>query len=179
MAAALDFHEWSREELAELAGWGVYREGRAIVECGGVSALEWQHTVLKGIVTTAGGVFQAEFDMRSRVFPVNRCACPVGRRRQVCAHAIALCIAFQRGQAAPVAPPPVAPAPEGLEGSGTIGEATPTGGLSAGVTSVQVAADGEGLRFRLVLPPNLPAAAQRNAVIVKLEYETASGVVVP
>lgn len=171
MATALDFQEWSREELAELAGWGPYREGRDIVERGGVTGLEWQHPVLKGTVTTDGVVFQAEFDVRSRVFPVNRCECPIGRRRQVCAHAIAICIAFQRAPASPASPAVVAPLAEG--------EVQPLGEPSPEVGSLQVAPDGECLRFRMVLPPNLAAAAQRNAVIVKLEYETASGLVAP
>lgn len=173
MAAALDFQEWSREELAEFAGWGPYREGRAIVERGGVSALEWEYPVLKGIVTTGGDIFETAFDVRSRVFPVNRCSCPVGRRRQVCSHAIALCLAFQREEAVSGVAHPAA---EAVADSADAGS-EPAGELP--VSSMQVSSDGESLRFRFVLPPNLGAAAERNAVIVKLEYETPSGIVAP
>ncbi|MEY3000136.1 MAG: hypothetical protein RL648_350 [Verrucomicrobiota bacterium] len=171
MAGALDFQEWSREELAGLAGWTPYREARAIVESGGVSDLDWKFPVLQGSVRSAADVFHAQFEVRSRVFPVNRCDCPVGRRRQVCVHAIALCLAFQRGGERPAVVP--VSSSEATDPEPSEPEATPL------VQSLQVAAEGEAFAFRIILPPNLEAAAQRNAVIVKLEYETPTGALAP
>lgn len=171
MAGALDFQEWSRDELAELADWTTYREARKLVSIGAVSELRWQHPVLEGVVQTAAGVYNPVFDLRSRVFPVNRCSCAIGRRRQVCAHAIALCIAFQNEQT-----PVKAETAEAVESEK---EAVVETSTRDAIQSLRLSSNGERMRFRLVLPPNIEAAAQRNAVVVKLEYELDSGVVAP
>jgi superfamily II DNA or RNA helicase len=168
MAGALDYQDWSREELAELAGWTVYREARKWVNAGAVRDLEWDHPVLQGSVTTNEGSYHPVFDLRSHVFPVNRCDCAVGRRRQVCAHAVAICLAFQQ------------PKPVGKAAAPTEPVAEPTAhGALVGPQSLRLANGGEPLSFRLTLPPNLEAAVERNAIVIKLEYATAGKVVTP
>lgn len=159
--AYLDLPDLSRDNLVELGGWAVYREGRDLAEGKAVSRFSWEHPVLSGEVRIAGQSFFPRLNLRSITFAENQCSCPAGRQGRVCSHAIALCLTVQKASQESLLPPE--------EPARTDAEAAPTQPL---LCSLQVT-DGNGkpLHFRVLLPPNLESAAQRNLIMVKVEAQ--------
>ncbi|HKJ90913.1 MAG TPA: SWIM zinc finger family protein, partial [Oceanipulchritudo sp.] len=92
----LSFPEFTREGLAELGGWSLLREGRTLFRAGAVNAVGWERPLLTGSVLDKGVTYEPVLDLRSLTFVRNTCTCPTGRRGQVCAHALALCLQAQR-----------------------------------------------------------------------------------
>jgi superfamily II DNA or RNA helicase len=168
----LDLPEFTRESLAELGGWTALRQARQIRDGGRVKSVTWNAPVLSGTVEERGEPLEVELDLRSLTFPRNRCSCPTGRRGQVCPHAIALCLEIRSRAAAEAArPAPVPPAPPAPE-------AAPEAPAPA-LRSLRVSDDGEPLGVRIILPPNLEAAAARNAIVMRLGFVQAGASVAP
>jgi superfamily II DNA or RNA helicase len=171
--AFLDLPDLTREALAELGGWTALRQARRIIEEGRVRAVDWRAPVIEGRVEEHGRVMETALDLRSLTFPRVRCGCPDGRRGQVCAHAIALCLAIRRKAEEQAA----APAPQ-LAAAGQQAKAEPSKGQAAPAAapdgpvlrSLRVDPGGEPLGIRLWLPPNLEAAAKRNAIVSRLVF---------
>ena len=148
--------------LRELAGTLCFRAGERLFESHQVRASSWEPPVLKGEVADGGEVFSPELNLRSTVFADNRCTCSDGRRRKVCAHAVAAALHYEAArreaaaaklEAEPEAaaePPPVAPPEPHLR-------------------SISLSEEGTPLRLLVFLPPNLEQAAQRQAIVVKLD----------
>ena len=155
--------DFDRSFLLELAGGLVFKQAERLFEAGAVTAVAWESPILTGTVTGIDDTYQPKLNLRSTVFAVNHCNCLEGRRRKVCAHAIAIALhyeALKHEQAHAAQPHPdfvAEPEPE------------PEAAKSRGVRSIKLSAAGDTLRMLVFLPPNLPAAAERDAIVVKLD----------
>lgn len=173
----LSFPEFSREGLAELGGWSLLRQGRALFRAGTVKAVGWEQPILSGTVEDKGVAYEPVLDLRSLTFVRNTCGCPAGRRGQVCAHALALCLeAQQRAEggekASQKSTKTVAEEEAVVE---TVVQCPP----SRELRTLRLDDSGTSLTAELTLPPNLEAAARRNAVVVKLAFRVEGRVVSP
>jgi len=152
---------FDRRFLTGLAGGMVYRQAEKLFEGHAVRSVEWDSPVLRGEVKGARGVYHPELNLRSTVFVESRCACPVGKKNRICAHAVAVALHFAALQresaqaAADEAEPGEAPVPEAPS--------------APEVRSIRLSSAGTPLRLLVFLPPNLEAAAGRDAIVVKLD----------
>ncbi|MFW5874137.1 MAG: hypothetical protein ACOCVJ_01905, partial [Verrucomicrobiota bacterium] len=157
---------FDRSFLIGLAGGMVYQQAEKLFEAHAVLAAEWRSPVLTGTVKGAQGTYQPRLNLRSTVFAENICNCPVGRKHKICAHAVAAALHFQavRREAKHAAEEGTLASDGDAEGG-----AEATGAQVSEVRSVRLTDDGVKLRLLVFLPPNLEAAAGRNAIVVKLD----------
>ena len=154
---------FDRSFLLELAGGLVFKQAERLFEAGAVTAVAWESPTLTGTVTGLDNTYRPTLNLRSTVFAVNNCNCIEGRRRKVCAHAIAIALhyeALKHEQANAVLPHPdfvAEPEPE------------PEAPKPRGVRSIKLSPSGDKLRMLVFLPPNLEVAGERNAIMVKLD----------
>lgn len=157
---------FDRSFLLELGGGMVFRDAEKLFESHAVESAEWESPVLKGLVNGGDGIHTPELNLRSTVFAENTCSCPDGRKRKVCIHALAAAMHYQalkhEAAHAPVAPEP-APEPES-ESVPSLSELAP-----AKLRSIKLAENALPLRLLVFLPPNLEVAAERGAIVVKLD----------
>ncbi|MFP4281603.1 MAG: SNF2-related protein [Opitutales bacterium] len=162
----------SRDTLVELAGWAVLKEARALYEGGAVHGVRWEAPLLTGEVGAGKGQFHPRLNLRSLTFAENRCNCPAGRRGQVCAHAIAACLALraQSEEAIEEATANTAAAASGEDRSASAeGTEARTGDEPPRIQSIEQDPAGTPLVLRFLLPPNLAQAAPRDAIMTKVE----------
>ena len=155
---------FDREFLRELAGNRTLKQGEALFESHAVDFARWDSPVLVGRVRDGGEIFEPELNLRSTVFAENRCTCSDGKRRKVCAHAVAVALHFgaskhEKTREAEAAAEEVEPEIE----------ATPAPPVVKKLKSIKLSEDGMRLSVLVFLPPNLEQAAERNAVMVKLD----------
>lgn len=153
---------FDREFLRELAGSRMLKQGEALFESHAVEFARWDSPVLVGRVRDRGEVYEPHLNLRSTVFAENRCTCPDGRKRKVCAHAVAVALHFE-----------AAKHEKAHEAEAKEPEPEPEAPVAAPVVkklkSIKLSDDGMRLRVLVFLPPNLEQAAERNAVMVKLD----------
>ncbi len=174
-----DLPDLSRDALVELGGWTVLREARALLNAGAVKRAAWSAPEVRGEVVDGGRTHAVTVNLRSVTFATNRCGCADGRRGRFCRHAIALCLALEARRKAEVAAAAAAAAREPERAvprrkAGKVQSAAP-----AAVGWLREADDGADLLPRFILPPNLSAAATRNAIPVRLELAPAGERPVP
>ncbi len=145
-----------------LAGARVYQQAEKLFESQAVESAEWKSPVLAGVVKGANGRYQVRLNLRSTVFVENACSCVLGRKGKLCAHAVAVCLHYQALRREADVPEEAA---AGMEADSPPAPAA----RPAKLQSIQLSAEGEKLRMLVFLPPNLEAAAGRNAIVVKLE----------
>ena len=156
---------FDRSFLIELAGGNAFRLAEKLFESHNVKSAEWESPVLKGLVNGGDGIYTPELNLRSIVFAENTCTCAEGRKRKVCVHALATALHYEalRNEAAqkPVAGEFSArdsePAPK------------PENQKISRVRSIKIGEDGLALRLLIFLPPNLPEAANRAGIVLKLD----------
>jgi superfamily II DNA or RNA helicase len=83
------FPSLTREALAEMGGWTVLRQAQALEQGGAVQSLEWDYPELGGKVVDQERVYEPVLNLRSTTFIRHSCQC---HERQVCRHAMALCL---------------------------------------------------------------------------------------
>ena len=149
----------SRDAMVDLGGWEVLKEGKAITEAGLVSELQWEPPLLRGVVGSGEARRFPRVDFRDPRHPECRCHCVDGRRGVVCAHCVALCLAFR----------------ENLQSEGVSKKLDETPGDNGEVEKPPAiqslntnSARGVQLGFRIVLPPNLAQSAPRDAIPVRV-----------
>ncbi len=98
--------KFDRSLLVDLSSHAVYERGRRLYESGAAEALEWTSPVLSGRVKDGATEYAVRLNLRSTTFAANECGCAEGRRGQVCAHAVAVCLAFEAGRGEDRAPVP-------------------------------------------------------------------------
>lgn len=147
-----------RDVLVEFAGWTVFRDARQLQRAGAVMDWSWSHPALSGVVMDGDRRHAVSVGLKSTTFPVVRCDCPTGRRGQFCRHAVALCLVADDASKAPPTPQSQ---PAALESTGK-----PVNRLQSLRHADNADSD---LGLRLMLPPNWKEAAQRNAVMIKVE----------
>ncbi|MCC5806108.1 MAG: DEAD/DEAH box helicase [Opitutales bacterium] len=164
-----DLPDLSRDALVEFGGWTVLREARALVKAGAVKRAEWSAPEIRGEVVDGGHTRGVTVNLRSVTFATNRCGCADGRRGRFCRHAIAVCLALEARRKAEVAAAARKPATTPPRHPKIEEQPAPP----AAVGWLREADDGAALAPRFILPPNLPAAAKRNAIPVRLELAAA------
>lgn len=157
---------FDRSFLLDLGGGGVlYREAEQLFESHAVESAEWDSPVLKGLVNGGDGIYTPELNLRSTVFAENSCACPDGRKRKVCVHALATAMHYQalRQEASyrPTEPEPTS--------QGAAAEGAPAQASARPLRSIRLAENATPMRLLVFLPPNLEVAAGRGAIVVKLD----------
>jgi SNF2 family DNA or RNA helicase len=154
---------FDRSFLIELCGGLVYKQAERLFEADAVQSVEWENSTLTGKVKGVEDVYEPKLNLRSTVFAVNNCNCIEGRRRKVCAHAIAIALYFEALKHeqvnADLPHPDFVPEPEP-------DAEVPT---ARSVRSIKLAEDGDRLRMLVFLPPNLKEASERDAIVVKLD----------
>jgi SNF2 family DNA or RNA helicase len=136
----------------------VLKEARALYQAGAVQHVEWKAPLLSAEVGMGNARFFPKLNLKSLTFAENRCNCPEGRRGQICAHAVAACIAIERQEDTPPPSPPPIEAEERVE------EVT-----EQAIRSIRTSDGGTTLVLRFLLPPNLSTAAPRDAIMTKIE----------
>ena len=142
-----------------------FKAGERLFESHQVRASSWKPPVLKGEVADAGETFFPGLNLRSTVFVDNRCTCPDGRKRKVCAHAVAVALHFQAAQQEAAAAKLETEPEAAAEPFSRVEAAAPEPRLR----SLALSEEGTPLRLLVFLPPNLEQAAQRQAIVVKLD----------
>ncbi len=155
---------FDREFLRELAGSVVLREGEHLFESAAVESADWDSPVLKGRVKSREACYEPQLNLRSTVFAENRCTCPEGRKRKVCAHAVAAALHFEALQHEQMPEDATVDAEMSGQEEEVIKAAVPPG-----LRSIHLSPEGQRLRLLVFLPPNLKEAAERDAIVVKLE----------
>ncbi|MCC5835553.1 MAG: DEAD/DEAH box helicase [Opitutales bacterium] len=165
-----DLPDLSKDALVELSGWTIFRGGRDLFRSGAVKSWRWEKPWLSGCVEAGGKVLTLRVNLKSLVFAETRCPCPTGRRGQFCEHAVALCMAAQKASEERIS--------ELAAGKGgTKPTASPAPQAEAADLPPQLkylrysSSAAQGLRLRLLLPPNFKEALQRGSVMIKLELQ--------
>ena len=156
---------FDRSFLIELGGGNAFRQAEKLFESHFVESAEWESPVLKGLVNGGDGIYTPELNLRSTVFAENTCTCNDGRKRKVCVHALATALHYEalRNEAVhkPIAGEFSAkdsePAPK------------PEKQKIPRVSSIKIGEDGLALRLLIFLPPNLPEAANRGGIVLKID----------
>ena len=164
-----DLPDLSTGALVDMGGWPALREARRLFESGAVKTLAWEKPMLRAEVESVGKVYSLRLALRSTAFAENSCPCDTGRKGFVCAHALAACLAAEARkkeseEAAKNPPKKPVRAPDPPKKEPEVSDAP------GRLTALSVDASGQPLSLRLILPPNLEAAAKRDMVIVKLDY---------
>lgn len=159
---------FDRAFCIDLAGGQVYRQAEKLFESQAVQSASWVSPELIGRVKGAAATYEVQLNLRSTVFAENHCNCPVGRKGKICAHAIAVALHYQAlAHEHELQTEALAPVdgdePIGLSASEAI--AAPDTALQ----SILLSGDGMQLRLLVFLPPNLKEAAERNAIVVKVD----------
>ena len=153
---------FDRAFLLELAGGIVLKQAESLFETGSVLDVQWESPILKGSVEDADDLYEPKLNLRSTVFALNTCNCINGKRRKICAHAIAVALQYEamkqeqtQGSQSPQSDIPTEPESKASE--------------PEDVRSIKISTDGDALRVLVFLPPNLELSIQRDAVVVKLD----------
>ena len=161
---------FDRSFCIELAGGRVYQQAEKLFESQAVESSEWKSPFLVGVVKGAQGKCQARLNLRSTVFVENDCSCVLGRKGKICAHSIAVCLHYQALQREADLS---AQAGSTMESADAVDSDLDRPELQ----SIQLSDEGEKLRVLVFLPPNLEEAAERNAIVVKIEAATGRSIV--
>ncbi|MGC6504951.1 MAG: SNF2-related protein [Coraliomargaritaceae bacterium] len=161
---------FDRAFCLDLAGGRVYQQAEKLFESHAVESAEWKSPLLVGIVKGANDRYRVQLNLRSTVFVENNCSCLLGRKGKMCAHAIAACLHFQalQGEARVQAAADEANADSVASTAKT---------SLPGLQTIRLSDDGTALRLLVFLPPNLPQAAERNAIVVKVDAAAGRSVI--
>lgn len=170
----LTLPELSREDLAALNGWTVLRKGQRLLQAGAVASITWEKPLLEGSVTDNGQCYEARLDLRSLTFIRNQCSCPEGKRGHACPHAVAVYLQAKAQASAASGVDKPRPAPEKVSRAPRPADPGPPQ-----LKSIKVDRNGQQLAAYVILPPNLEAAAKRNALVLKLAFRLAGEEVAP
>ncbi len=152
--------------LMDTGGWPAVKHAKALVQMGRVVSFNYTPPILRGLVREGETEFRAGLKIKSYTDVENLCSCRDSREwGTICAHSLALGLAFIRPQPEPAKPAtptasvrlPVLIA----EPDPALAEADPSAG--AGV------ADRQQIELYLVLPPNLEASWEKNQIVVGFE----------
>ncbi len=153
------FPTLTQGDLVDLCGWTVLKEARGLLRRNAVAECVWEAPILRGRVEISTESYFPKFNLRSTIFAENQCNCTRGRQGSVCSHAIALCLSRmeERRQAQRAEKEK-----ERLRREAEV--------RKPAVRSLVLSNEkGLPLAFEVFLPPNLPAVAERDAIVVKVE----------
>lgn len=144
----------------------IFKQAERLFETAAVESVDWKSPVLIGKVKGLNATYEPRLNLRSTVFAVNNCNCEDGKKRKVCAHAVAAAMHYEAlkseaqheaiAQAIVNAPEPVIE-PEAVRIK------------APKLRTIKVSDEGMKLRILVFLPPNFEAAVERDAIVVKVE----------
>ena len=167
--------ELSEKFLAEIAGWDVMKQARAMLASDRVLSGNWAPPVLKGVVQTEGGSLRSGLVIKSKVDIENMCPCRQSREwGTMCAHSVSVglrvlqrdsksevAIMAKKAATSPGAPPllPTSAAPK------------------KSLFRIDALKDGDeaSLRFWIMFPPNWKQMLSQGKVTLFFEGETSGG----
>ena len=155
----------NREILVDLSGWAVLKEATQLYENGCVKHFRWDQKSISGEVSSGAVLFKPTLNLRSLTFASNRCSCVQGRRGNVCAHAVALCLASIDGVSQPLGEQEASEDSVVLEDEETVCVKSLVLSESKGIPG----------RFVMLLPPNYAVAAAKDRIALRVEFELATG----
>lgn len=148
--------------LRDLAGSVVLKDGERLFESHSVDSARWESPILIGRVKGTENVYEPQLNLRSTVFAENRCSCDDGRKRKVCAHAVAVALHYEASKQEQFNEESAQSVVEETEE--VADEPAPQG-----LRSIKLSDNGTPLRLLVFLPPNLEEASGRGAIVVKLD----------
>lgn len=157
---------FDRNFLKELAGSIVLKAGERLFESHSVESANWESPILLGQVKGTEQVYHPELNLRSTVFAENQCNCPDGRKRKICAHAVAAALHFEASKHEQLNAAAAQTAEDILREEAA---ELPVAPQPARLKSIKLSHAGMRLRLLVFLPPNLKEAAARGAIVVKLD----------
>ena len=138
--------------LSECGGWQALREARSLHAAGRVLAASYEPPLLAGRVREGDAELRTGLRITSPSHVESLCGCRAARRDGViCAHALAVGLEWLKPRAAVDVLP--------------VATASPAGAAGPRFT----ADEGVPVELHVVLPPNFPAAWERNAITLGLE----------
>ena len=142
--------------LADTGGWQAWKMARTIHQSAAVLASEFDGTRLRGQVRGGGRTYACGLLIKSKTDVTNLCSCPDTRRSgAVCAHSLAVGLAWIHRNAAP----PAAPAPRAPAGRSSNAAASP------GMPVAPVTLSGA---LGFVLPPNFFEGLKRGRLALSI-----------
>ena len=157
--------------LRELAGSSILKDGERLFESHSVKSAIWESPNLIGRIEGTGTTYEPRLNLRSTVFAENRCNCAEGQKRKVCAHAVAAALHFEASRHEQLNEQAARAAieVEHAELAEDDGTAAPSEAAPPALKSIKIGDDGLRLRILVFLPPNLETAAERGAIVVKID----------
>jgi superfamily II DNA or RNA helicase len=154
----MDRIEITERFLMDTGGWQAMKHARALVEMGRVVSAAYNSPVLRGLVREGTTEYRAGMKIRTKSDVENLCSCRESREwGTICAHSLAVGLAFIRPKPAVIAPAQTPAPPRQLK---------PV--LSAGTSSDS----SDRIEAYFILPPTFLNSWDRNQVMIGCEVET-------
>jgi superfamily II DNA or RNA helicase len=154
----MDRIEITERFLMDTGGWQAMKHARALVEMGRVVSAAYNSPVLRGLVREGTTEYRAGMKIRTKSDVENLCSCRESREwGTICAHSLAVGLAFIRPKPAVIAPAQTPAPPRQLK---------PV--LSAGTSS----GSSDRIEAYFILPPTFLNSWDRNQVMIGCEVET-------
>ena len=154
----MDRIEITERFLMDTGGWQAMKHARALVEMGRVVSAAYNAPVLRGLVREGTTEYRAGMKIRTKSDVENLCSCRESREwGTICAHSLAVGLAFIRPKPAVTAPAQTPALPRQLK---------PV--LSVGTSS----GSSDRIEAYFILPPTFLNSWDRNQVMIGCEVET-------
>src|ERR1700757_3508418 len=154
----MDRIEITERFLMDTGGWQAMKHARALVEMGRVVSAAYNSPVLRGLVREGTTECRAGMKIRTKSDVENLCSCRESREwGTICAHSLAVGLAFIRPKPAVIAPAQTPAPPRQLK---------PV--LSVGTSS----SSSDRIEAYFILPPTFLNSWDRNQVMIGCEVET-------
>ncbi|MBV8215957.1 MAG: SNF2 helicase associated domain-containing protein, partial [Verrucomicrobia bacterium] len=151
----MDRIEITERFLMDTGGWQAMKHARALVEMGRVVSAAYNWPVLRGLVREGTTEYRAGLKIRTKSDVENLCSCRESREwGTVCAHSLAVGLAFIRPKPVVTAPAQTPAPPRQLK---------PVLKVDGGETSIEA---------YFILPPTFLNGWERNQVMIGCEVET-------
>jgi superfamily II DNA or RNA helicase len=152
-AAAIEITE---RLLSDAGGWQALKEGRGLWEAGKVAAAAYEPPFLRGAVKDGPKEYRSGLRIVTRTNIENLCSCRISRERgMVCAHSLAVGLAFLKGEKA--GPPETIAPIEPVQERGPIFTLD----------------EGQQVILHVVIAPTFTSGWEKNSVVLGAEIETA------
>jgi len=157
------FVEITERLLSDAGGWQALKEGRGLWEAGKVAGATYEPPVLRGAVRDGVKEYRAGLRIVTRTNIENLCSCRISRERgMVCAHSLAVGMAFLKGSGADKA------VPGGGAGEGR--DAPPAPRRGGPYFDIM---EGSQAILHVVIAPTFTSGWEKQSVVICAEFQTA------
>ena len=167
--------ELSEKFLAEIAGWDVMKQARAMLASDRVLSGNWSPPILKGVVQIEGGSLRSGLVIKSKVDIENMCPCRQSREwGTMCAHSVGVGLrVLQRDSKSEIAK--TVKSTTSLPGGGASKARSIEPKKSSFQTDVLEEGSEASLRFWIVFPPKWKQMLNQGKLTLFFEGETSGG----